>query len=251
MSDNEAEVTFLKIILNFNLDKNFINLDYRRVFVSYLKSMFLEIYPEKYKFYYESGAKTKPFCFDVKFNNPRFLNDRVEVEQNNVTFTIGTFDVSEGIDMYNGFLRLKKKKYPLMNENQMTLTDVKILTHRKIKSGCVFIKMLQPLAVRLHNKNTDKYFLFNEEGFENVFKKSVNIQLKNAGFEEDESIAFSPVNASKIFVKTMGGKIPANIGTYILKAEPFTINYLYQSGMCSRRSAGFSVFEVIKEYGEV
>lgn len=107
-----------------------------------------------------------------------------------------------------------------------------------------FIKMLSPLIVRQHENGINKYLAYNDENFTRCFKMSVNKMLESFGLNSTGEIEIQPIKPKKTVVNTFGNKITGNIGAFLLKAEPETLNHLYKLGVGSRRSQGFSMFEI-------
>ena len=90
----------------------------------------------------------------------------------------------------------------------------------------------------------NKYLAYNDENFTRCFKMSVNKMLESFGLNSTGEIEIQPIKPKKTVVNTFGNKITGNIGAFLLKAEPETLNHLYKLGVGSRRSQGFSMFEI-------
>jgi len=240
----------VKVILKLELKQNELPLDYRRAFVSFIKSSLCDNLPELFdELYKKNITKQKNFTFDVKLNNPKFEANKVVLDNNEVLFTISTNDFGLGIDFYNSFIKRKAKEHPLANDNYMKIAHVEIENHREIKTNEVIVKFYSPIVVRRHNRGEkDEYFLFNDEEFNEALNCCIENQLKNCGLNDiaGNKIELKPINAKKVVVKAFGINIPGSIGIFYLKGDLETLNAIYQIGAGSRRSEGFGVFEIIK-----
>lgn len=238
----------MKITLLFSLENNKLPADYRRSFLSYFKNALSTSQPEKYEQWYGKGKTVqKPFCFDIYLDHPKFLKDCVEIAEPMLKVTVSTADPMEAIDLYNCFLSQKHKSYPLAFDNTMTLDKIRIDNVKSITDDVILVKMMQPLVLRQHDKDTnkDRYITYEDNDFSDKFHEIVNAQLTSAGIQPDDSLQIIPIKPRRTVVKVMGGKFPANIGLYQLIGKPEILDYLYQSGTGSRNSAGLGVFEVV------
>lgn len=90
--------------------------------------------------------------------------------------------------IYNALLNQRNKKFPLPEGNSMTLVNITQIKSEEIKSSKIIAKTTigSGLCVREHNPETnkDKYYVFNEEGFEQQLYKILEQQGINAGFSK-------------------------------------------------------------------
>lgn len=238
----------MKIVVKLTVSKPQIHLDYRRLFLSVLKSSLSENNPDLYKSLYESGTTVqKPFAFSVKLPQPVYHEDKILLGDNVVQVTFITSDTWIGIDLYNALLLRKTKPFPMEDNNEMRIISVMIQNHGIITKERVNIKFLSPLVVRYSEKgNKDQYFHFDEEGFKEYLQITTQNQLKTLGIKEENAIVeIDPINAKRIAVKTMGITVPANLGVFQLTGKVESLNLLYQNGIGARKSQGFGSFEVI------
>lgn len=152
----------MKIIIRAELSKNEIPLDYRRAFVSFIKSSLTDYNIKLYEYLYgENKTKQKKFSFNFIFNNPVFLKEKIHLGNNTITSIVSTNDFGLGIDLYNGFLNSMGKTYPLENNNHVVIKKIRIENHQIFNSNKVVIKFNSPLIVRNHSKDEkDVYYLY-------------------------------------------------------------------------------------------
>ncbi len=232
------------------LSKKELPLDYTPAFVSCIKKVTSKDVPEWFaKNYKINEHKEKNFCFSVRFNKPVFSKDKIILADENIHMVIDICDFSDGIDLYNAFVKNKHLQYPFPNGNTLTITGVKIDNHKTINSSAILIKMLSPLIVRINEENKNYYISCNDEEFGKYFSMSVATMLENLyGVKvEADSIKIFNDNSKKTVVNTFGNKITANVGTYVIRANSNILNVISQTGIGSRRSQGFGCFDVISE----
>ncbi len=239
----------MKIILEMELKEAVINLDYRPIIVSFIKSALSKNNPILFEELYSEGKTVqKSFTFDVLLNKPKFDNDIIHLNSNKFQLTISTCDPFLAIEFYNAFLWLRFIEYPLKDHNHMRLLNIKILNHTLVDKEEVYVQMYSPIIVREHNVDKkDKYYFFDEEEFNYTLLKNLQGQLENSGNEEliNKFVSFEPIKPKRVVVKSFGSSLPASIGVFRIKSSAELINYLYQAGLGSRRSQGFGMFEVI------
>ena len=234
----------MKIILTAKLKKAEIIADNRPSLVSFFKNAFSSYNKELFNKYY-TGYVRKNFCFSLKLNHPVFNGDNISLSDETIEMIIHTYSIEDGIDIYNSLCMQKGKEYPLPENNGLTLTDVCIRNHKQISSNEILIKMYSPLLVRKHENNKD-YFLTPEHGdFDKYFSMSVSDFLTREEIYICNDVEIIPVNPKKTVPISFGYKVTGNLGTFKLRGNPELLNLLYQSGIGSKRSQGFGLFEII------
>lgn len=220
--------------------------DYSSVFVSLIKKCLSESCVELFEeFYVKKNNEQKDFSFAVKFKEPVFKSDVIEVDGKELEMQLHILDPKNAIDFYNAFMKQKGKIFPMPLGNQLTIIDVNIRNHRLVKSRKILIKMNSPLLVRIHENGKDYYLAYNDDCFNKYLNMSVNLSTHNQ--DSTEKITIKPLNAKKTVVRTFGSKITGNIGVYELEADIELLNKLVQTGIGSRKSQGFGCFDVIRE----
>lgn len=239
----------MRIEIQFAVRKEEFPLDYRRIFISFLKTCISECNESKYMDKYYCPGKEKQYSFAVFFDNPQFMQDKIHLGGNKVKLVFSTADRLTGFIFYASFLEHRNRKFPLEDGNEMMLVNAKELKQQKITGTQVLLNIASPLCVRKHNaeKNYDYYYSYAHEEFETVFLYVVRAQLENAGFTEKylEGFRIVPVSCKKVIVKHYESKIECTLGKIMLEGNPVILQYLLEAGLGSRKSAGFGLLELL------
>ena len=259
----------MRIKLHFELENNIIPKDYRILILSFIKNNLEKNFNESYKEIYGEKPTVKFFTFSVYLPKPKIEKEKIELDRNyfNVLFSI--YDNKQFIEFYNSFNSMinkekendnkknKKYSYPLKN-NKMELKNITMVNEKNIMSNRVRIKFLSPLVLRNHKeitinkkrKGADIYFDFNDSNFNEQINYSVSRLIKDLKLNGvNSNIKLKPYNnlARKTVVSFKNILINSSIGEYILEGDSELLNILYKTGIGSRRSEGFGMFEVIEE----
>lgn len=257
----------MRIKLHFELENNTIPKDYRILILSFIKNNLEKNFNESYKEIYGEKPTVKFFTFSVYLPKPKIEKEKIELDRNyfNVLFSI--YDNKQFIEFYNSFNSMINKKidnkenekysYPLKN-NKMELKNITMVNEKNIMSNRVRIKFLSPLVLRNHKeitinkkrKGADIYFDFNDSDFNEQINYSVSRLIKDLKLNGvNSNIKLKPYNnlARKTVVSFKNILINSSIGEYILEGDSELLNILYKTGIGSRRSEGFGMFEVIEE----
>ena len=254
----------MRIKLHFELENNIIPKDYRILILSFIKNNLEKNFNESYKEIYDKKPTVKFFTFSVYLPKPKIEKEKIELDRNyfNVLFSI--YDNKQFIEFYNSFNSMinkekenKENSYPLKN-NKMELKNITMVNEKNIMSNRVRIKFLSPLVLRNHKekiinkkrKGKDIYFDFNDSDFNEQINYSVSRLIKDLKLNGvNSNIKLKPYNnlARKTVVSFKNILINSSIGEYILEGDSELLNILYKTGIGSRRSEGFGMFEVIEE----
>lgn len=253
----------MRIKLHFELENKTINKDYRALILSFIKNNLEKNFNESYKEIYGEKPTVKFFTFSVYLPKPKIEKEKIELDRNyfNVLFSI--YDNKQFIEFYNSFNSMiiknenKENSYPLKN-NKMRLKNITTINEKIISSNRAIIKFLSPLVLRRHEeiainekrKGKDIYFDFNDSDFNEQINYSVTRLIKDLKLNEvNSNIKLKPYNnlARKTVVSFKNILINSSIGEYILEGDSELLNILYKTGIGSRRSEGFGMFEVIEE----
>lgn len=253
----------MRIKLHFELENNTINKDYRALILSFIKNSLKKNFKESYKEIYESKPIMKFFTFSVYLPKPKIEKDKIELDKNYFNAVFSIYDNKRFIEFYNSFNSMiiknenKENSYPLKN-NKMELKNITMVNEKNIMSNRVRIKFLSPLVLRNHKeitinkkrKGADIYFDFNDSDFNEQINYSVSRLIKDLKLNGvNSNIKLKPYNnlARKTVVSFKNILINSSIGEYILEGDSELLNILYKTGIGSRRSEGFGMFEVIEE----
>lgn len=237
----------MKIITMFETENKELNLDYRRLMLSFMKSALQKNNPERYEEMYGTGVtKEKNFAADVRLGQVKYLPDCVCMNSNDFVWEIVTPDLLLGIDIYNALLDMKGIDYPAYKGNKIKLKKIRMENHKHYEGDSVIIRFCSGVCVRKHIKGEkDKYFFYDEEGFFEQLLCNLKIQLKDTGISDLEDFKLEPIEAKRVYSKTFGIVVPNSIGKFKLSGTNDLINYLYQAGIGSRRNNAFGLFEII------
>lgn len=238
----------MRLKLKFDLRHETLDSDYRPVILSFIKNALCQDNVSFYQALYGEGTVQKLFAFAPYLPGPSFSGASLKVDKPNFEILFTTPDYPLFIGLYNAFLKQKFKPFPLKFDNFMTLKSIVMLPEQVIDKDSVMIKLLSPLVVRQHSKesNQDKYLIFNQENFESAWRDTLYPLLtliKASGDIQDLTI--KPLQCKKVVVKAFEQNIDATLGTFQLNGDRSLLNYLFSLGMGSRRSQGFGVFDVI------
>ncbi|WP_300370525.1 CRISPR-associated endoribonuclease Cas6 [Brachyspira sp.] len=256
----------MRINLNFELESNIISKEYRLAIISFIKHALVNKYPNIYNALYKDNTKMKAFTFGVYLPEAKINDDNIEIYKNdknqtyiNIIFSV--FDNAVFIELYNSFNSMINKRYP-KDENTkstmiMTLRKITMLNEKSITKNKILIKFLSPLVLRNHNRETNKdiYLTYKDENFNSLLNQSAERIAKEFNFESSE-IKLIPVrttdeNGNIIQEESKTTVVPfkenlisASYGKFCLEGDITLLNNLYKTGIGSRRSEGFGLFEV-------
>ncbi|WP_028330155.1 CRISPR-associated endoribonuclease Cas6 [Brachyspira alvinipulli] len=257
----------MRINLNFELESNIINKEYRLTIISFIKHALEKNYKSTYDNIYNKNAKMKAFTFGVFLPDAKINDNNIEIAKNDndktyIDVTLSIFDNKIFIELYNSFNSMLNKKYP-KDENTksgivMTLRKITMQNEKVINKNKILIKFLSPLILRNHNRETNKdtYLTFKDEKFNSLLNQSVERIAKEFNFESSE-IKLTPVRmidsdgniiqeeSKTTVVPFKENLISASFGKFCLEGDITLLNNLYKTGIGSRRSEGFGLFEVL------
>jgi CRISPR-associated endoribonuclease Cas6 len=245
-------VAVLRLKFEFEVTKEEISLDYRRVFISFFKKALEKNNSrEKENYYHKADPIQKAFTFSVFFKNPQFRKDHILLGDKKVVLNFSTYSKKNGLIYFDAIMGMIDYKFPLQNDNHITLKNVSVVKEREIKTESVGVSILSPLLARVHNKekNFDKYLSFKDEAFPEVVKNNLKYTLERFGdkqllnsLEKFEVIDVGGTKAIKVlFYKH---KVDGNIGRFVIKGEVRLIDFIIKAGLGSRTSSGFGMLEV-------
>jgi len=229
-------------------------IDYRRKFLSYIKSAFadynLELYEELYV-----GNSPKSLCFSIYFvPDVEIGKDGINLHSKRLNAWFTTPDILMGVHLINAFMARRNKWFPLADcDNKLRILPITNERERSITANAVTFKILSPIVIRDHHHNEamakDWYYTFADSDFERIWKRNLNTELQNK-FSRDVSsdvngLQLKPIYLRKTVVKNYDIYIPCTIGKFVLEGERYLLEYLYKAGIGSRRSLGFGCLDIV------
>lgn len=241
----------MKILLQFKLKNNKLPIDYRRVILSFFKKALSEIADGKYYEKYYFKPERRNFSFAVNLPNPKFSKSEITLEENRFRITFSTSDKMTGFVFMSAFIKQKGNNFSAPLGNVFILTNISQIGDKTASSSTALVKMLSPLCIREHSRDENKnsYYSVASESFEKKANKIIQEQLIESGFDDERVKGFSikPLNSKKTVVFHYGNYIECSLGEFVLNGDKAIINYLLQSGIGSRKSAGFGLPILVAE----
>lgn len=249
----------MRINLNFELESNIINKEYRLAIISFIKHSLENYSPNTYNALYKDNTKMKSFTFGVYLPDAEINDENIKLSSKYINITFSIFDNELFIELYNSFNSMINKKYTYNNNSMIiTLRKITMQNEKPIKQNRILIKFLSPLILRNHNRETNKdiYLTFKDENFNSLLNQSIERLAKEFNFESSE-IKLTPVrmtddNGNTIQEESKTTAVPfkdnlisASFGKFCLEGDITLLNNLYKTGIGSRRSEGFGLFEVL------
>lgn len=241
----------MKILLQFKLKNNKLPIDYRRVILSFFKKALSEIADGKYYEKYYFKPERRNFSFAVNLPNPKFSKSEITLGKNEFRITFSTSDKMTGFVFMSAFIKQKGNNFSAPLENVFILKNISQIGDKTASSSTALVKMLSPLCIREHSRDENKnsYYSVASESFEKKANKIIQEQLIESGFDDERVKGFSikPLNSKKTVVFHYGNYIECSLGEFVLNGDKAIINYLLQSGIGSRKSAGFGLPILVAE----
>lgn len=240
----------MRILAEFLLNQDNIDKDKNRIFISILKSS-LESYDENvYKVFFENGVKRKSYCFALYMKDAKFTRDKIIIPNKKVIFKLSTADLEDSIHIYNALIKNMKKTYKV-KENVLILNKIYIDREKKMYDNQATFTTLSPIVARKHqgdNKHT-WYHSINDEVGRLLLLNNLKIQLLEE-FGQDrifdiEEVKIEVLANKEVKVKNYGIEVLGNLCTLKIYAKNYILDYIYKSGIGSRRSSGFGMLELV------
>ncbi|BBE29974.1 CRISPR-associated endoribonuclease Cas6 [Tepiditoga spiralis] len=242
----------MRFRLFFELENKEMPLDYRRIFMSFIKKSFTEKDVSILKKYYnEKDSIQKHFSFGINFGKCKFENQKIKMENNKFFMVLSSFDNEFAINFYNSILNMKTQKFPLPNSNSMTLFNISLEKEKWINKNEIYFKIMSPVIIRKHEKkdNKDFYYTLDNKESINILKENIKYTLLKSEYNNlvkyVDNLKIDIVNFKKTIVLNYSAKIPVTLGVIKVKGNEMILDYLYKSGIGSKRSNGFGLVEIL------
>lgn len=242
----------MRFRLDFTLEKNELPLNYRKAFMSFIKTSLSKCNEGEYFERYYKDTIQKDFTYAILLPNPYFTKDTILLEKNSFKVIMSADDSRKtGILLFQAFVKQKYKKNILAGDNAMQLTNMSLVPQKLITDSKVYMRSVTgaPLCLREHNRenNRDVYVSIADKGFETRLNEVLRRQLKEAGMAETkvDQLNIKVLDGKKVVIKHYGYM---DCTACVLEAEgdPFLLQYIYDNGILSRRAEGFGMLELIE-----
>lgn len=244
----------MRFCLSLNLEKNEFPLDYRRVILSYIKNALLNCNDGKYYDSYFKDTIQKDYCFSVVLPRPKYMKDKILLENKLIKILFSTNDKNKtGFILFSAFISQKNKSFSIPNNNSMKLKNISNQKEQEITNSKVIFKTSKGsgICIRNHNKETnlDTYYTFNDENFQEQLKIVLKNQAITAGFSKYEvgNIKINPIQCKKVVVKHYKSYIDTTVGMFEMQGGSKLLQYFYNVGIGSRKSAGFGMLDLVTQ----
>ena len=219
-----------------------ISIDYRRNFISFLKSVFGDSF--------NSFNGPKPYVFSVFFGKSVRIEKEKVKNVETINFRFSTGNVIVAVKFYNGVLRLKKENYlhKIGSEN-FKIEWIEREDKREITG---IFKTLSPVVVeRIGCMNIkdieERYVIPNEDDFElslleNILRRYRSIYGKDLSVN---TFRFKGIKVKKTYVKHYGGYLKCFLGKFKVETDSEELlKFIYNFGLGLRTGQGFGYLEV-------
>lgn len=233
--------------LHFDLENEYLQIQYRECILSYIKKSLSEYDSEYFnKIYHEKDNNIKPFTFSIFLNKSIFEKDKIQVSGKAFDIYISFEDINMAIIFYNSFNKQLNKKFSI-DKNSWCLRTINLIPEKNITSENITVKFMSPLVVRNRQNNKDYYYSFQHSDFEDMVKINVREQLKISKLPKElaETLSIKPIMPKKTVVKFYEKQMECSIGIFELTGDIQLLDYVYKTGMGSRHSSGFGMFDII------
>lgn len=244
----------MRFKLDFIIERSELNADYRRCILSFIKNALSQSVNGDLLERYYKDTNTKDFSWTMIVSKPQFVKEKFRFADSRFSLVFSTDDRKQtGMYLMLAFLNQKNRRYPAEADNFFTLKNIVQLDQKEIKGTTVrFVTMPgSSLVVREHDRDTnrDKYYSCEDEEFADKLEQALKTQAEMAGVSKTavESIKLDSVAGRKVVVKHYGIYLDATIGNFKVTGKNEILQFFYQNGACSRRSAGFGMLDVVEE----
>lgn len=243
----------MRIKIDFETRNESLSIDYRRKFLSYLKGAIDEYNHDLYEALYGEVNTSKALCLSIYFF-PKVVitKDQVMLHSKRLQVTFTTRDVLLGIHLVNALMARLNKWFSLADSgNELKAVSIIKTEEVTITTNVVHFKILSPLVIRDHDEKEGKdwYLTFGDDDFERVWKRNLATELQNV-FHRDvsgdiEALKIKSIDLRKTVVKNYSIYIACTIGSFVLEGENYLLDYLYKSGIGSRRAMSFGCVDIV------
>lgn len=248
----------MRFKLDFDADKSELPIEYRKLVLSYIKNALSKSSNGDLLDRYYTNTQTKDFTWTLIVNKPVFEVGKMKFEYSRFSIIFSTDDRKQtGFLLMIAFLNQKYVRYPVGDNNFITLKNVQQLKQKEIKgTTCRFITMPgSSIVVREHDKasNRDKYYSCEDDNYRLKLEASLRYQAESGGFPSElvSDIKVDHISGHKVVIRNYGIYLDATIGGFVLSANERILQFFYQNGICSRRSMGFGMVDIVEGDEEI
>jgi len=226
--------------------------DYRSIFMSLIKSVFLTYDPILYTYLYGTDEQprkvNKPFTFSVRFPQYKGIEGNKMLCGNKFFLLFSSNEETLVTAFYNG-LRAKQKikigeNYPITFE----IEHIQLLPLKRIQTNKVLFRTISPILVNDKGSNLD-YLSPMKPEFNKAFKEIIAIQAYNFQIRcSEDMITFEINTMKKLPLSHYNQTMTSWLGEFVLEAPTNVLQLVYDTGIGVRRSQGFGMMEIVKTF---
>lgn len=240
----------MRFCVELGIKNPYITKEKNKMIMHIMKLLFENVDSKKYMQLYEDEEnKEKNFTFSTYLGRGvKFNRENIFVPEQKILLNFSTSDVSEGILFYNSFVENIGLEIPI-EDNLVTIESIREGNVGLIEENVIF-STNSPIVVRQHdgdNNETWYHDLNTKEGYE-IFIENLRWQLrnnlKNVKENDIEDVKVKILENKIVKIKHYGIVIPSNLALINITAKAYIIDYLYKSGVGSRRSQGFGYLNI-------
>ena len=241
----------MRIQLTFCLDSNEITRNYNALIVSFFKNALSNHFEGKFydKYYKEKVYKT--FTWSAIFKRPQFnrSSEYIVLDENKFIVNITSSNLKDIIIFYNSFLEQIGNEYNYKNESKIVLKKVICKKNKVAKNPTVILKVLSPICIRKHIKETNRdiYISCVSDSFVKELKNTIEYNFEKKYTNRVKELKVDHNYLKKTVVDLFGQKIEVSVGHLILSGNIDLVNEIIKSGLGSRRGLGFGMVDLMEE----
>ena len=244
----------MRFSLTLELKEASFPIEYRAVILSYIKNAISKCNNGKYYDKFFKNTNQKDYCFSVVLPKSKFNKEKIELENKEIRIFFSTGNSEKtGLILFNAFIAQKNKSYPLQNNNVMILKSIAIQKQELISNSRAIFKTTlgSGICVREHDRDTnkDKYYVYSDNEFREKIKSVVMNQVIKVGFTEEEAneVKINPIQCKKVVAKHYRRYIDITTGIFEIQGNNEILQYFYNEGIGSRKSAGFGMVDLVTQ----
>lgn len=241
----------MRIKVDFVMNTNWLTKDYRRIFMSLLKNALNEgnqIYStllygtEKVK-----RKVNKPFTFSIYFPEFEKITSNTIYCGKKVSIFYSSNDPDFITNVYNGFEKKKIIEIGQDSSVEFKLQNIRMLQSPVIHDDKIIFRTLSPILVNIEETNT--YIDPTHPNFASSFQRVIKNQLEAFNLTYDEnSINYDIKSMKKLPLTHYNQTMTSWLGEFVLTAPTSALQLVYDIGIGVRRSQGFGMLEIVKQY---
>lgn len=240
----------MRFFVEVDLEHDRIEKDKNRAILSLLKHCLSEYDAQLFESLYSEGKKEpKDFTFFVSMPKCKFLKEEIEIPNKKIYIYFSSYDMPLTIALLNSFMEKIGGKYEYKG-NIYYIRKVKMLPEKKVESDRAVFRSMSPCVAREHHGDNKKtcYHSLNDEAGVGVFFENLKVQarLKFPDKQKDiDALQIKVLQNKEVKVKYYDIVILSNLATFELTGKNYLLEYFYQSGASSLKSAGFGMLDIV------